>query len=82
MEQKITRSALAAALLALALAGCQKAEEAPAPEAMSSEPAPMAEPAPGVEPAPADIPMEPVPGEAGEAAPTQPAPDGVPGTAQ
>lgn len=87
MEQKIAHSALAAALLALALAGCQKTEEAPAPqmpdsEAMPSEPTPMAEPAPGVEPAPADIPMEPVPGEAGEAAPTQPAPDGTPGTAQ
>jgi hypothetical protein len=64
------------------LVGCQKKEEAPVPEmpgseAMSSEPAPMTEPAPGVEPAPSDAPMEPVPGEAGEAAPTQPEPGGT-----
>lgn len=81
MKQAITHSTLVAALLGLALAGCQKKEEppmpempgseAPAPEAMPAEP--MAEPAPAVEPAPADVPMEPVPGEAGEAAPTQPA---------
>lgn len=91
MKQAITHSALIAALLGLALAGCQKKEEipapempaseAPAPEAMQAEPMqaepmpaePMAEPAPAVEPAPRDAPMESVPGEAGEAAPTQPA---------
>lgn len=86
MKQTITHSALIAALLGLALAGCQKKEEipapempaseAPAPEAMQAEPMPaepMAEPAPAVEPAPRDAPMESVPGEAGEAAPTQPA---------
>jgi hypothetical protein len=51
MEQEITRrSALAAAVLALALAGCQKVEEAPAPETPApdiniypSEPAPAPE---------------------------------------
>lgn len=86
MKQAITHSALIAALLGLALAGCQKKEEipapempaseAPAPEAMQAEPMPaepMAEPAPAVEPAPRNAPMESVPGEAGEAAPTQPA---------
>lgn len=80
MKQEIRHSVLVAALLGIALAGCQKKEEvptpelgseAPAPEAMPPEPA-MAEPAPGVEPAPTGVPMEPVPGEAGEAAPTQP----------
>jgi hypothetical protein len=51
MEQ-ITRSALAAAVLALALAGCQKVDEAPAPQTPDSEaPAPeininVPEPAP------------------------------------
>lgn len=87
MKQKLEHSALIAALLALVLVGCQKKEEAPvpempgseapAPEAMPSGPAPMTEPAPGVEPAPTEVPMEPVPGEAGEAAPTQPAPGGT-----
>lgn len=82
--------------LAFGLSGCQKADEAPAhemdesglsaPDAMSSEPESMTDPdpttapAPGVEPAPTDIPMEPVPGEAGEAAPSQPATDDTPGT--
>jgi hypothetical protein len=83
MKQGMKQSVLIAALLGFALAGCQKKEEAPvpempgsealAPEAMPAEP--MTEPAPGVEAAPTDMPMEPVPGEAGEAAPTQPTPD-------
>lgn len=81
MKQQIKYSVLIAALLGLALAGCQKKEEIPAPEMPASEaPAPEAmqaeptgEPAPAVDPAPTDAPMESVPGEAGEAAPTQPA---------
>lgn len=81
MKQEIKYSVLIAALLGLALAGCQKKEEpvpempgseAPAPQV--TEPTPMSEPAPAMEPAPMDAPMEPVPGEAGEAAPMQPAP--------
>jgi len=85
MKQGMKQSVLIAALLGFALAGCQKKEEAPvpempgseamAPEAYPSEPAPMTEPEPEMEPAPTDMPMEPVPGEAGEAAPTQPADD-------
>jgi cell division protein FtsN len=79
MKQAFGHSTLIAALLALALVGCQKKEEVPAPEAPGSEaaapPAMPSEPAPAVEPAPTEIPMEPVPGEAGEAAPTQPADD-------
>lgn len=89
MKQTIKQSVLIAALLALGLAGCQKKEEAPAPEVMEPEaPAPVTPmepmpeaPAPGVEPAPMDAPMEPVPGEAGEAAPMQPAPDDASTTA-
>ena len=52
MQQEITRSALAAAVLALALTGCQKVEEAPAPQTPGPEaPAPdininVPEPAP------------------------------------
>ena len=43
MKQKIKQSVLIAALLALGLAGCQKKEEAPAPEVMEPvAPAPMA----------------------------------------
>jgi hypothetical protein len=81
MKQEIKYSVLIAALLGLALAGCQKKEEpvpempgseAPAPQV--TEPTPMSEPAPAMEPAPTDAPMEPVPGESGEAAPMQPAP--------
>ena len=77
MKQAITHSALIAALLGLALAGCQKKEEppmpempgseAPAPEAMPAEPAPMAEPAPGMAPAP----MESAPRDTPSAPPAQ-----------
>lgn len=72
MKQEIKHSILIAALLGLVLAGCQKKEEVPVPEA----PAPEAMPsAPMAEPAPA--PMESAPGEA---APMEPAPGDTPST--
>lgn len=76
MKQEIKHSVLIAALLALALAGCQKKEEAPAPEmpgseapapqVAPSEPTPMSEP--GTAPSETMPPAEPAPGE-----PTPPA---------
>lgn len=84
MELRSMRPLLGATLLALALAGCQKADEVPAPEVIEPDAqAPAAtpsDPAPMTEPAPTEMPMEPVPGEAGEAAPTQPATEGTPDT--
>jgi hypothetical protein len=72
MKQEIKYPALVAVLLAIVLAGCEKKDEAPvpempaleapAPEVMPAEPAPMAEPEPGMtsmEPAP----MESAPGD-------------------
>lgn len=72
MKQEMKHSVLIASLLALALAGCQKQEEAPAPE-MAPEMAPEA-PAPMSEPmAPSDTmpPEEPPP--AGDMPATPPA---------
>jgi hypothetical protein len=91
MEQEITRSMLAAAAFALALAGCQKVEEAPAPQTPDSE-----APAPEInittpEPAPAPAPEinittpEPAPAPAPEINinPSEPAPgEGTPPPAQ
>jgi len=78
MKQEMKYSVLTAALLALALAGCQKKEEAPAgempapeapaaeapaPQAPPPEPAPMTEtPAPEAAPPESMPPAEPAPG--------------------
>ncbi|MDT3706365.1 MAG: hypothetical protein ROZ09_06020 [Thiobacillus sp.] len=82
MEQVIKRSALAAAVLTLALAGCQKVEEAPAPETPAPEaPAPeinINPSAPAPAPAP-DIninPSEPAPApNVNVNPPSEPAPE-------
>lgn len=82
MQQEITRSMLATAVFALALAGCQKVEEAPAPETPGSEaPAPEinitpSEPAPAPAPAPEIniTPSEPAPAPEININPPEPAP--------
>lgn len=82
MKQEITHSVLIAAFLALALAGCQKKEEAPVPEMPASEApapqvsppeaAPMSEtPAPGMAPSESLPPGEPAPGDMPSTPPTQ-----------
>ena len=78
MKQEIKHSVFIAALLTLALAGCQKKEEAPAPQAPAAEtPAPQAAPS-----APAPMPETPAPGTApsGSAPPQESAPGTTPGT--
>ena len=73
MKQKMKQSVLIAALLALGLAGCQKKEEAPAPEVMAPEaPAPQApiEPMPEA-PAPEAESMPPAPGDMPSTPPSQ-----------
>jgi PBP1b-binding outer membrane lipoprotein LpoB len=70
MKHEIKYSVLVAALLAIGLAGCQKKEEAPAPEvapemAPEEAPAPMSEPGmsePGMAPS-ESMPQEPAPGD-------------------
>lgn len=71
MKQKMKQSVLIAALLALGLAGCQKKEEAPAPEVMEA-PAPLApiEPMPEA-PAPEAESMSPAPGDMPSTPPSQ-----------
>jgi len=83
MKRQLEHSALiAAALLVLALAGCQKKEEVPVPEMPSSD-APMPEAGPSGSPpmseTPAPMeqaPMEPAPGSE-KSSPTPPAPPGT-----
>lgn len=77
MKQEIKHSVLIAALLGLALAGCQKKEEAPAPEMPGSEaPAPEvapSEPMPEPDTAPSESmpPAEPAPGDMPATPPAQ-----------
>lgn len=81
MKQEIKHAVLVAALLGIALAGCQKQEEVPAPEMGSEAPAPM-EPAPETAPMEQPAPMEPAPMEPApmEPAPMEPAPGDAPTT--
>jgi PBP1b-binding outer membrane lipoprotein LpoB len=77
MKQEMKHSVLIAALLALALAGCQKQEEAPAPEMPGSEaPAPEVPPSepmsePGMAPSESMPPEEPAPGDMPATPPAQ-----------
>lgn len=75
MKQKMKQSVLIAALLALGLAGCQKQEEAPAPEVM--EPEAPASQAP-IEPMPESMP--PAPGDMTTPPPEEPLPGDMPST--
>jgi PBP1b-binding outer membrane lipoprotein LpoB len=84
MKQKMKQSVLIAALLALGLAGCQKKEEAPAPEVMEPiAPAPQApiEPMPEAPPPGAEsMPPAYAPGDMTTPPPEEPMPGDMPST--